>query len=169
MKRLFVLILLTIFLSGCGIFNLNGWIIPDDLEFLAVVESLDTPQKICAYMKENFTYKEHLFYAPDPYTFWQLKEGDCNDFADFARFVANYHGYETYQILIYFKGTLLGHALGVFKENGGYSYSNIKAYYPIYADTFKEVVEHWEKSQSEYEVKYYKVYDYDNNLIEEGK
>jgi len=165
MKRLFVLILLTIFLSGCGIFNLNGFIMPDDLEFLVVVESLDTPEKICDYMKENFTYKEHLFYAPDPYTFWQLKEGDCNDFADFARFVANYHRYETYQILISFKNTLLQHALGVFVENDKYTYSNNKAYKPIYADTFKEVIEHWEKSQSEYEVKYYKVYDYENNLI----
>ena len=45
---------------------------PDDLEFLEVVESLDTPEKICGYMKENFTYKLHPFYAPDPYTFWKL-------------------------------------------------------------------------------------------------
>jgi len=169
MKKIIILILLMITLSGCGLFNLNGWIMPDDLEFLTIIESLDTPEKICAYMKENFTYKEHPFYAPDPYTFWKIKEGDCNDFADFARFVANYHGDKTYQILIYFEGTLLGHALAVFVENGKYNYSNIKAYYPIYVDTFKEVVSHFFKTCFEYELQKYKVYDYENNLVEEGK
>jgi len=157
MKKLLLImsLIMCLTMSGCGLFNLNGFIMPDDLEFLAVVESLDTPEKICDYMKENFTYKTHYLYAPDPFTFWKLREGDCNDFADFARFVANYHGYETYQILISFKNTLLQHVLGVFVENDKYTYSNNTAYKPINVDTFKEVVEHWEKSQSEYEIKSY--------------
>ena len=169
MKKVLILILLlTIFLSGCGIFNLNGWIMPDDIEFLAVVESLDTPEKICTYMKENFTYKTHLIYAPDPYTFWKIKEGDCNDFETFARYVANYHNYETYQIKIYFKDTLVKHILAIYKENYKYTYSNIKAYNPIYTNTFKEVISHYFKTCFEYELQKYKVYDYENNLVEEG-
>ncbi len=170
MKKFLILTLLIsiTFLTGCGLFNLNGWIMPDDLEFLAVVESLDTPEKICDYMKENFTYKEHLFYAPDPYTFWKLKEGDCNDFGDFVRFVANYHSYETYRIIIYFKNTLLCHVLTAFVEYDKYTYSNNKAYYPIYVDTFEEVVSHFFETCFEYKYKAYKVYDYENNLIEVG-
>jgi hypothetical protein len=151
-------------MSGCGLFNLNGWVVSDDLEFLEVVESLKTPEMICNYMK-NFNYKEHPFYAPDPYTFWKLGEGDCNDFETFARFVADYHGYTTYRVVVYIKGVFFRHALAVFEEDG-FTYQDIKAYKPIYADTFKEVVEHWEKSQMGYEVRKYKVYDYEGNEVD---
>ncbi|GAJ14905.1 unnamed protein product, partial [marine sediment metagenome] len=103
---LIIFILSIIFLAGCsGIFNLNGWIWPDDLEFMALIEELDTPQKISDYMRENFIYKANVIYAPDPYTLWKTGEGDCNDLETFARFVANWHGYETYQIKIYYSGT----------------------------------------------------------------
>jgi len=88
MKKIILLILILILLTGCGIFNLNGWICPDDGEFLAVIEELDTPQKIGDYMLENFTYEAHNFYAPDPYTLWKTKKGDCNDFSTFGVFIA---------------------------------------------------------------------------------
>ncbi|HUV84524.1 MAG TPA: hypothetical protein VMV86_02385 [Methanosarcinales archaeon] len=139
MKKLLILILIT-FLTGCGVFNLGGFVMPDDSEFLAVVESLNTPEKICEYMEENFIYKIHRFYAPDPYTLWKLGEGDCNDFSTFAVFIADWHGYETYQIFIIFKNTLMGHYLGVFVENEKYNYSSNKEYHPISVNTFEEIV-----------------------------
>ena len=54
MKKIIILILLTIFLSvlsGCGFYNLSNFTLPDDLEFLEVVKELDSPQKIGDYMK----------------------------------------------------------------------------------------------------------------------
>lgn len=171
MKKFLVLILLilVIILSGCSsVSNLRNFNLPDDLEFLELVESLDTPEKICNYMRENFIYKAHCFYAPDPYTLWKIKEGDCNDFADFARFIANYHGYETYGILICFKDTFIRHVLAVFVENNKLTYLDNKAYYPIYVDTFEEIVSYCISYTTEYEYKSYKVYDYENNLIEVG-
>ena len=141
---------------------------PDNLEFLAVVESLDTPEKIGNYMKENFTYKRHYFYAPSPYMLWKLREGDCNDFTTFGIFVANYHGYITYQINIWLERIKDTHYLGVYIENNKYTYSSNMAYYPIYVDTFEEVVRDWEGNQSKYQVKSYEVYDYDLNIIETG-
>ena len=138
MRKLILILILTVFLSGCGVFNLNGFIMPDDMEFLAVVESLDTPKKICQYMK-NFTFKYHTFYAPSPYTLWKIREGDCNDFSTFAVFIADYHGYETYQIIVRFKGTLVAHYLGVFVEDG-YTYSSNQTYHPINVNTFEEIV-----------------------------
>ena len=139
MKKLILILILTVFLSGCGIFNLNNFVMPDDIDFINIVESLDTPQKICNYMQENFTYKYHTFYAPSPYILWKIREGDCNDFSTFAVFIADYHRYETYQIMIRFKGTLIGHYLGVFVEDG-YNYSNNRLYHPINVNTFEEVV-----------------------------
>jgi len=140
---------------------------PDDIEFLAVVESLDTPEKICTYMKENFTYKTHLIYAPDPYTFWKLKEGDCNDFANFASFVANYHGYETWQVHIYFNEPSF-HIIVIYKESNGYSFSSNQFHYPkddVYYNNFRECVDRDFLYRSK-DWSFYKVYDYENNLIE---
>jgi len=138
MKILIVLIL--VILTGCGTFNLSDFIMPDDSEFLSVVESLDTPTKICEYMQENFTYKLHAFYAPDPYILWKLKEGDCNDFSTFAVFCADWHGYETYQIFIIFENNPMGHYLGVFVEDEKYNYSSNRIYHPISVDSFEEIV-----------------------------
>ena len=167
MKRYLVLILLTIFLSSCGTFNLDYFVMPDDAEFLTIIQELNTPEKICNYMEDNFTFTFHEFYTPDPYTFWKLKEGDCNDFSTFAVFVANYHEYETYQIYIYFQTGNEFHAIAVYKEYGKYTYSSNKSYYPIYTNSFKKCVFHY-FLYSDRKLKSYKVYDYENNLIEVG-
>ena len=139
MKRL-ILIIFLIVLTGCGVFNLDGFIIPDDPEFLTVVESLDTPVRICQYMQENFTYKLYRYAAFSPYMLWKTQKGDCNDFSTFAVFCADWHGYKTCQIRIFFKDSLMRHSLGVFVENGKYTYSSNRTYHPINVDTFEEIV-----------------------------
>jgi len=166
MKKVILLILILILLTGCGIFNLNGWILPDDGEFLACIEKLDTPQKIGNYMLENFTYKAHNFYAPSPYKLWLTKNGDCNDFSTFGVFIADYHGYETFTIHI-FDNSLYSHMVAVYNEDIWYSITNGRYYYFGF-DDFREIVEYvcyianrkWKK---------YIVYDFDMQVIEEGK
>ena len=113
MKKLIILfILLTIFLSGCSILE------SDDLKFITLVKELDTPQKISDYMICNFTYEYHASYI-DPYILWKTKKGDCSDFAVFAQFIANFHGYKTYKIFINFKGTsTCPHVLAIYSEVG---------------------------------------------------
>jgi len=141
---------------------------PDDLEFLTVIESLDTPEKICEYMKENFTYEPHIIYTLDPYTLWKTNKGDCNDFSTFAVFAANYHNYETYQIKIFFKDTLMFHTIAIYREDK-LSYSDNWIYCYGY-DTFKKVViDDMKFRPSDLVWKSYKVYDYENNLIEVGE
>jgi len=169
MKKIILISIILIFLTaGCGIFDLSDFVLPDDIDFINTINELNNPEKICSYMKENFTYKENIFYNPDPYTLWQTKKGDCNDFCTFAIFVANYHNYETYQIHIFFKGTFIKHVLAVYLENSKHNYSNIKAYYPINVDTFKDVVSHCFSFPCEYELKSYKVYNYNMNIVEQG-
>ena len=168
MKKVILFLIFIIFLSGCSLYNLNNFVLPDDIEFINTVKILDTPEKICSYIKENFIYEPHVFSAPDPYTLWKTKKGDCNDIATFAQFVANYHSYETYQMRIYFKKTFISHIMAIFKENGKYTYLNIKAYYPINVNTFEEVVFHFFSFPCEYKLDYYEIYDYNMNLIEKN-
>ena len=166
MKTLLVLfVILTFLLSGCSVFNLSDFVLPDDIGFINTIVESDTPKKICSYIKENFTYKENYFYNPDPYELWLNPEGDCNDFVTYAIFGANYHDYPTWQIFIYFKGTFIKHVLAVFLEDSKYTYLNIKAYYPLYASSFDEIILHYFINH-ELELKSYEVYDYENNLIE---
>ena len=166
---LILIFILNIFLSGCGykVFNLSDFVLPNDIEFILCIEKSDTPKKICDYMKDNFIYKETDFYVPNPYQLWLDKIGDCNDFATFAIFVANYHNYTTYQIFIYFKDIVKGHTIAVFTENGKYTYISNYLYVPINSNNFKNIVlDYLDLSFVEHELDYYKVYDYNMNLIE---
>lgn len=168
--KIFILFLtLTILLSGCSILNLADFVLPDDINFINTIKELDTPEKICSYMKENFTYKKNLFYNPDPYTLWQTKKGDCNDFSTFATFVANYHGYETYQIKIYYQNSVFNHFLAIYKENGLYNFSTNRSYYPVNYDNFSDIVKfNSEQVYNAYGYLWssYIVYDYNMNIVE---
>lgn len=173
MKKIILMILVLIFLTGCGgLYNLSNFALPDDLDFLALINELDTPEKICQYMLDNFETEEHPYNTLTPYQLYENKAGDCSDFSLFAVFIANYHGYETYQILVIFYhhvfGYAMGHTIGVFKEEGSYSISEGKYYiggFGRYRETFKGIIdfnypEDWWKS--------YTVYDYDMNVVETG-
>jgi len=167
MKKI-VLISLILFtllvLSGCGIFTLNGWITPADDDFIACIEELDTPQEIGNYMQGNFTYQYHSIYAPDPYQLWLTKNGDCNDMATFATWVANYHGYKTYQIEIFYRGTYMRHWVGVYDEgNKGYSITN-NQYYDCWFDNFKDIVDYSSYLVGKTWTKFF-VYDYWDDII----
>ena len=165
MKKLILLIvILTLSLSGC-IFDLDNWVTPDDAEFLALVQELDTPEKIGDYMTENFTYKIHDFYTLDPYELWQIKKGDCDDFSAFGVFIADYHGYEIYQIKIY-DNTLFTHYVAVYNENIWYSITDCQDYYFGF-DDFREIVDYVCDIRLKTWTKYI-VYDYWNDIVEQA-
>lgn len=164
MKKMILLVLSLIFLTGCGIFDLNGWVTPDDKDFLACIQELNTPEKIGQYMQDNFIYEIHDFYAPDPYTLWQTKLGDCNDFSAFGIFIADYHDYETYQIEI-FDDTIFQHYVAVYNENIWYSITDCQNYYFGFS-TFEEIADYVCDIRLKVWTKYI-VYDYWNNIVEE--
>lgn len=165
MKKLLILIILISLTAGCGIYDLNFFVMPDDLEFLALVKELDTPQKIVQYMSDNFEYEAHALWTPTPYIIWQTKKVDCNDFVTFAIFIANYHNYETYQIEIFWKNTIDRHMLAVYKEDK-YSFSDCEIYCSARYNTFLEIVEYdcWLRDKDWTK---YIVYNYWNDIVEE--
>lgn len=139
MKKLLVLfILFTLLLSGCGIYNLNSFVLPDDVEFLALIQELDTPEKICQYMSDNFEYETNSILL-NPCQLFITKKGCCDDFSYFATFIAHHHNYETWQILIEFPLEKY-HMIGVFKEGDYYNISENTTYVECLCKNFKEIM-----------------------------
>lgn len=166
-----ICILAMILLSGCGSFDLAGWTIPDDQEFIKLISELNTPPKIGAYMVENFTHKAS--YAPiSPYELFLSKRGDCDAFAKFGIFMAHENNIKTYEIRIFYKGTINKHMVAVYVETKGLSVTDNRPYFNKdgnYFNTFREIVE-WNYNYFQYgEWTKYKVLDYEGLMIEEGE
>lgn len=153
-------------------FNLNTWILPNDFRFWTCLWDLKTPKEICQYMADNFNYQRHKI-SYSPFEQWLYKNGDCNDYSSYAVFKAHINRYETWQIHIVFTKFLqipVGHVLGVYYEDG-YTYSDCWIYNPIHVDSFISVVHHYlnQRGKSSNYLNYYRVYDYENNVIEANK
>lgn len=171
MKKILILSILSIFLlSGCSsIYNLNNFILPDDIEFLSLIQELDTPQEVCQYMLDNFTYEAHFGKPLDPYQLYLLKKGDCDDFASWGQFFANYHGCETYSIIIKYSNYSSNHCIAIYNFNGYLHFSDNQYYLSTGYFGFKDIVifdtflYHPDKTWSSFIV-----YDYNMNVIEQG-
>lgn len=164
MKKLLILLIFIFFLSGCGIYNLNSFVLPDDIEFLALVQELNTPEKICQYMADNFVYEPHNILLV-PYQLYITKKGDCDDFAIFGIFFANYHNYETYQIALFYKDIRYNHYLAVYKENNKYNFSDNQSYILLEATDFREIANRYNFPLRNIVWLKYIVYDYDMNVV----
>jgi hypothetical protein len=165
MKKILIPLLLIIFLlSGCGMYNFNNFTLPDDTDFIALVQELDTPRKVSNYMIENFTYKANPYTAISPYILWKTKIGDCNDMAAFGILAINYHGYTTYQLKIFYSD--FKHQIAVYSEYNCYSITDNQYYHCCFSN-FIDIVDFDSASRNTNWLKYV-VYDYDNNIIEKG-
>ena len=166
MKKIIVLSFLIIFLiTGCARFNPGEYVIPEDGGFLAVINSLYTPEDISNYMLANFTYEAHDFTAQTPYELYLSKKGDCDEFSNFGVTVANFHGYETWQIQI-FDNSFYSHYVAVYDEDIWLSITDNQYYFSGF-DDFMEIVEYVYYIRNKVWTKYI-VYDYWNNKIEIG-
>lgn len=167
MRRLFLITIILSLLTGCGVYNFvipvdMEFVIPDDAEFIAMRESLKTPEEILTYMRDNFVYAAYGYtYTLDPYTLWKIKEGDCDDLSNFAVFIANYHGYSTWQITLFWDWNDKLHRIAVFKEGDLYSLSSNLEYQSGYT-SIADVLSGWIES-----LERYIIYDYRMTVIED--
>jgi hypothetical protein len=135
-------------------------LLPDDSVFIAIIEELNTPKKIGDYMVKKFTYELHDPGCQDIYILWKTKKGVCADFANFGVTIADYHGYETYSIAVN-NGT--SHALGVYVEDGKYTYSSNQYYSGKKFNTFKEILNDYSNTWNSY-----CVWNHDNERVEQS-
>jgi len=170
MKKIILSIVILIFLAGCsGLYNLSNFVLPNDPEFLNLIEELNTPKKTCQYMPDNFEYESNSI-ALSPHQLFIIKKGDCDDFKNWAIYFPNYHGYKVYQILIEFpflehEEEERYHMIGVFKEGGYYNISENMLYVECLCKDFREIMDFylyrgWIS---------YIVYDYKMNFVEQGE
>lgn len=139
MKRILVfsmlLFLSLLFFVGCdGIFNnLLVFTIPDDggmdqydSQFVSLIKSLNTPEKLASWLENNIEYEED-YIKSTPYEFYLRRKGDCDDYTHFNCYVLHYHGYEVNHLALFWEGgqILVDHVVTVFKNknNQPYKYS----------------------------------------------
>lgn len=181
MKRILIigLFLVLLLAVGCEVFDLGGFILPENNEFEILINGLNTPELICEYM-ENFdwnisvhTYSPYQMYLANLES-WN-NTGDCDDFATFGVFVANLHKYETYRVLMWCKFTgfyglplILPHVIAIYVEDNKLTYSTNQHYVPLYADydDFEAIIAHFEFQN--YKVIRWRIADYNGNLVERG-
>lgn len=162
-----ILLISIILLSGCGIYNLSFFTLPDDNGFLALVQELDTPYKIGQYMLDNFSYEPHIGKPLSPYQLYLLGKGDCDDFSNFSTFIASYHNYETYQMFMDYEDTRYNHSLAIYKENNKYNFSDNQSYIFLEATNFREIADRYYFPSRDVIWLQYTVYDYDMNIVEQ--
>ena len=158
MKKLIIFLVCIFVFSGC-IFGVTN-------EFMQLVYQLDTPIKIASWLEDNITHEIHdIPYAITPQQLYYSRKGDCDDMSGFGEYIADYHGYTTYEILIYYSDTLETHQIVVYEEER-FSYMTNWTY--VYGfDTFLEIV--WDNDRmNPYNWETYKVFDYEGNIIERG-
>ena len=159
-KYLILSIIMLVVLSGCGI---GSFIMPNDTEFITVMNNFRTPKEIVNYMAENFEYEYHPLINLNPYKLWLGGKGDCDDMYRFAALAGELNNIEVYKLVVMFN-ICYGHAFAVYREGDMYSFSSNYSYYEPEYISFKDIVEYFFDT----EWKNYKVYDYSNNLIENG-
>jgi len=91
--------------------------------FSEAVSRLDTPTKVINYMNSYFNFTFHdgcVSYALEE--FYELKEGDCKDYATFFSYVLDYHGFDADIVTFTFyedDGTRNGHVVTLFNDSDG--------------------------------------------------
>lgn len=169
MKKIIFFIIILISLTGCSPYNLNYFTLPDDAGFLTLIKELNTPEKACLYMVDNFTYEEHILKVLSPYELYIIKKGDCDDFAKFPQFFANYYNYETYLVRIYYSNYPYKHYIMIYEENGLYNFSDNQYYFSVNYDNIPDIVRldnQWHYDYYGHIWSKYIIYDYWNNIVE---
>ena len=155
MRRILLITMVCLLLSGCGIYNLDGFVVPNDTHFLECVDSLDTVPKIAQYMEDNFTYEIRYLDALSPYDMFLIEIGDCNDYGAFGVNAWREQGHEAYQVLITYVNQMTTHVNAVYKVGELWHITDCWIHYAAFR-TIKEAME-WHALYNGRNMKKYKI------------
>jgi hypothetical protein len=94
-----------------------------------IAGGIETPEGLVQFMQTNlkFANDADLFGMEDywqaPEQFWELRAGDCEDYALLAHYVLTKLGYESYVVSLY-DDQLYAHTIAVFKDEKGFNVIN---------------------------------------------
>jgi len=129
--------------------------------FDETVRELDTPFKIASWLIANVEYTKDVGdYWQIPIETFNRRKGDCDDFGRFAQYCLNRHGYNSFLLVMWNKGS--GHATALFKNREGYETVGTYGWIRHYTDNIDEVVGFFYTDFKEYMI-------FDENLNETEK
>lgn len=110
-----------------------------------MIRHIDNPESLSSYLSENFTFEEDsdLFgtvdYWQEPLEFWNLKKGDCEDYALFTQYVLQQKGMEAYLVSFYDRKSY-AHTVTVFREENAYSVFNEDRLFRTHSKSLEEAL-----------------------------
>lgn len=148
------------------LFDFDNFVVPNDSGFLKLHKEFRTLEDIFDYMS-NFKTVPHYGVAQSPYETYLSGEADCDNYATFAIYFANYLVYPSYRITIKYKEDP-DHMLGAYEAGNSYKFSDNYYLSELKFKSFKEIVEYDTNLNASYDnwIRY-QVFDYNNNLVEE--
>ena len=110
-----------------------------------IIQEIHTPEALAHLMHLNFKFVEDssLFgiddYWQSPEEFWQLRAGDCEDYALLAQYVLTRLGYESYVVSIY-DDRFYAHTIAVFKDKKGFQVMNEDHLYEYDSSSIEQAI-----------------------------
>ncbi len=127
MKLTTITIIIIFFIINTNLLSKTPYHSIDENNYNDVIRQLETPEQLANYMYYNFSYSsdysEHhrSDWHYDSKAMFKKKTGDCEDYAEFANDVLNYHHIKS-EIFFLVKSDYSAHAVCLFKYKGKINY-----------------------------------------------
>ena len=115
------------------------------LPFNEMIKELSSPEILVRFMRKNFTFIDdrRLFgtedYWQSPEELWSRREGDCEDYALFAKEALEKQGMTAY-VVSFYGNNGYAHTVTIFEENGRYDVINEDRLFKYRTKTIEEAL-----------------------------
>ena len=110
-----------------------------------ILNQIQEPRDLAEFMKENFELAKdqdlfgHVDYWQSPADFWELRKGDCEDYALFAKHVFDLKGVESF-VVSFYGPHYFAHTVTLYREDNLFNVINEDRLYEYRAKTIEEAL-----------------------------